>query len=132
MLTSLIAAAPAAAEWAAPVEISEAGTRNASSLDIDANPAGGGVAAWRYGTAGVATVVSPAGSGPLAPETYAGSYGSPTVGVGGNSVGALAFQLQPNTESSRRASPAAGIPSAPRRRSRDPPTKPAWSVRSWQ
>ncbi|HKI67600.1 MAG TPA: hypothetical protein VJ989_10090 [Solirubrobacterales bacterium] len=95
VLTSLIAAAPAAAEWAAPVEISEAGTRNASSLDIDANPAGDGVAAWQYGTSGVATVVSPAGSGPLAPQTYAGSYGSPTVGVGGNSVGALAFQLQP-------------------------------------
>ena len=95
VLTSLIAAAPAAADWAAPVEISEAGTRNASSLDIDANPAGDGVAAWQYGTAGVAAVVSPAGSGPLAPQTYAGSYGSPTVGIGGNSVGALAFQLQP-------------------------------------
>ena len=92
VLASLVAAAPAAADWAAPVEISEAGTRNASSLDIDANPAGDGVAAWKYGTSGVAAVVSPAGSGPQSPKTYAGSYGSPTVGVGGSSVGALAFE----------------------------------------
>ena len=97
VLASLIAAAPAAADWAAPAEISEAGTRNASSLDIDANPAGDGVAAWQYGASGVAAVVSPAGSGPQSPETYAGTYGPPTVGAGGSSVGALAFESKLGT-----------------------------------
>ena len=81
VLTSLIAAAPAAADWTAPVEISDSGSRNASSLQVDSDAAGTGVAAWRYGSSGVAVAVSPAVGGPLAPQKYAGSYGAPTVGV---------------------------------------------------
>jgi hypothetical protein len=97
VLTSLIAAAPAAADWAAPAEISNSGSRNVSNLEIDANPAGAHVAAWQYGSSGVAAVVSPAGGNPLAPQTFAGSYGPPTVGIGGDSVGALAFASTENT-----------------------------------
>ncbi len=91
-LTSLIAAAPAAADWTGPVEISDAGSRNASNLQVDADTAGTSVAAWQYGSSGVAVAVSPAVGGPLAPQKYAGSYGPPTVGVGGGDVGTLAFE----------------------------------------
>lgn len=92
-LISLTAAAPAAADWTSPQEISDAGTRNVSNLQVDANPAGDAVAAWNYQLPGVAAVISPAGSGPLSPQAYDGSYGPPTVGIGGNGVGALAFHL---------------------------------------
>ncbi len=92
VLTSLIAAAPAAADWAAPAEISDPGSRNVSNLEIDANPAGAHVAAWQYGSSGVAAVVSPAGGNPLSPQTFAGAYGPPTVGIGAGDVGALAFE----------------------------------------
>lgn len=87
-LSGLIAAAPAAADWTAPVEISDAGTRNASNLQIDANP--GRVAAWNYAS-GVAVVTPMGGSAPPT-QTYAGDYGAPTVGIGGSGAGALAFQ----------------------------------------
>ncbi len=88
-VAALIAAAPAAADWTAPVELSDSGTRDAENLQIDAGP--GRVAAWNYGS-GVAVVLPSAGGGP-APQTYAGSYGAPTVGIGGEGVGAIAFPL---------------------------------------
>ncbi len=91
-LGALIAAAPAAADWTAPAEISDAGTRNAGNLQVDAGP--GRVAAWTYGAPGVAVVLPTAGGAP-APQTFPGSYGPPTVGIGGSGVGAIAFQASP-------------------------------------
>ncbi len=82
----------AAAAWSGPKEVSDATTRQASALDVDANPLGDFVLGWEYGTGDdVATVVEPVGGAPGAAQKFTGDYSSPTVGVGGNHVGAVAF-----------------------------------------
>ncbi len=88
---AMLFASRSEAAWSGASEVSDATTRGASDLATDANPLGDLVLGWSYGVNDVAAVVDPAGVGAGTPQPLVGDYGAPTIGVGGNGVGAIAF-----------------------------------------
>ena len=99
--------AAASDRWSAPGELSDAATRDARDLEIDANAAGDLVAAWVLdGDDDVAAVVKPAGEAPGAPQVFAGTYDDPDVAVGGGGVGVLAWESADTDENVHVASKA--------------------------
>jgi hypothetical protein len=88
---AMLFASRSEAAWSGATEVSDATTRGASNLATDANPLGDLLLGWSYGANDVAAVVDPAGAGTGALQQFVGDFGAPTIGIGGNSVGAIAF-----------------------------------------